>query len=76
MSPKRFEPTTTSKRSGRCTKCAQRMSMWNWSTRTSGYRAAIAFTRSSQYGMVIEIPFDLVAEVRCFFGRDRASSKA
>jgi len=26
--------------------------------------------------MVIEIPFDFVAEVRCFFGRDRASSKA
>ena len=29
---------------------------------------AIAAKRSSQYGMVIEMPFDLVAEVRCFFG--------
>ena len=36
MSPKRLEPTTTSKRSGRSTKCAVRMSMWNWSVRTDG----------------------------------------
>ena len=50
--------------------------MWNLSTFTSLYRAAIACTRSSQYGMVMEMPFDLVAEVRCFFGRERASSKA
>ena len=26
--------------------------------------------------MVIEMPFDLVADVRCFFGRLRASSNA
>jgi hypothetical protein len=26
--------------------------------------------------MVIAMPLDLVAEVRCFFGRERASSKA
>src|SRR5712692_4522091 len=76
MSPKRFEPTTTSNHCGCSTKCAVRMSMWNLSTFTSLYCAAIASTRSSQYGMVMEMPFDLVAEVRCFFGRERASSKA
>src|ERR671918_201056 len=68
MSPKRFDPTTTSKRSGFITKCAQRISMWYQSVFTCGYFAAIAFTRSSQYGMEIEMPFDFVAEVRCFFG--------
>ena len=31
MSPNRLEPTTTSNQSGCCTKCAHRMSMWNWS---------------------------------------------
>ena len=31
-----------------------------------GYCAAIALKRSSQYGIVIEMPFDLVAEVTCF----------
>jgi hypothetical protein len=36
----------------------------------------MASTRSSQYGIVIEMPFDLVADVTCFFGRRRASSKA
>ena len=36
MSPKRLDPTTTSKRSGRSTKCATRMSMWNWSVRMPG----------------------------------------
>ncbi len=76
MSPKRFDPTTTSNHCGCSTKCAVRMSMWNLSTFTSLYRAAIASTRSSQYGMVMEMPFDLVAEVRCFFGRERASSNA
>ena len=38
--------------------------------------AAIARKRSSQYGIVIEMPFDLVADVRCFAGRVRASSNA
>ena len=33
MSPKRLEPTTTSKRSGYRTKRAVRMSMWYWSVR-------------------------------------------
>ena len=50
--------------------------MWNLSTLTSLYSAAIASTRSSQYGIVIEMPFDFVAEVRCFLGRERASSNA
>ena len=36
----------------------------------------MAAKRSSQYGMVMAMPFDLVALVRCFFGRDCASSKA
>jgi hypothetical protein len=76
ISPKRLEPTTTSNQSGCSTKFAHRMSMWYWSTRTPGYCAAIAFTRSSQYGIVIVMPFDLVAEVKCFFGRRDASSKA
>ena len=76
MSPNRLEPTTTSNQSGCCTKCAHRMSIWNWSVRMSGYSCAIAAKRSSQYGMVKVMPFDLVAEVRCFFGRVRASSKA
>ena len=58
------------------TKCAVRMSMWNWSVRMSGYCAAIARKRSSQYGIVIAMPFDLVAEVTCFAGRVRASSNA
>ena len=36
----------------------------------------MAAARSSQYGMAMNTPFDLVAEVTCFFGRVRASSKA
>src|SRR6266513_1192494 len=35
-----------------------------------------ATTTSNQYGMVIEMPLDLVAEVTCFFGRFFASSNA
>ncbi len=76
MSPNRLEPTTTSNQSGLHTKWAQRMSMWNWSMRTSGYFCEIALTRSSQKGIVIDMPLDLVAEVRCFFGRFCARSKA
>src|SRR5437868_2498401 len=33
-------------------------------------------TRSSQYGIVIAMPFDFVADVRCFFGVFCASSNA
>src|SRR3982750_1421179 len=66
MSPKGFEAETTSNQSGCCTKCATRMSMWNLSQRMSGYCLPIASTRSSQYGMVMEIPLDLVADVTCF----------
>jgi len=36
MSPKRFEPTTTSNQSGCCTKWAVRMSMWYWDVLTLG----------------------------------------
>ena len=50
--------------------------MWNLFHFTSGKFFAISSTRSSQYGMVMAMPFDLVAEVRCFFGVLRASSKA
>src|SRR2546423_13413466 len=74
MSPKRFEPTTTSNQSGCCTKCAVRMSMWYCEVLISGYKADIALKRSSQYGMVMEMPLDFVAEVTCFLGRVFASS--
>ena len=50
--------------------------MWYLSQATSGKSFAAASTRSSQYGMVMEMPFDFVAEVRCFFGRRCASSNA
>src|SRR5258706_10129362 len=76
ISPNRLEPTTTAKRSGFMMKCAHRMSMWYQSVLTCGYFAAISFTRSSQYGIEIEMPFDLVAEVTCFLGRVIASSNA
>src|ERR1051325_3267493 len=76
MSPKRFEPTTTSNQSGCCTKCAVRMSMWYCEVFTSGYCADTALKRSSQYGIVIEMPLDFVADVTCFLLRVRASSKA
>ncbi len=39
--------------------------MWNWSVRISGWRPAIARKRSSQYGIVIAMPFDFVADVTC-----------
>src|SRR5207247_10010727 len=63
MSPKRFEATTTSNQSGCCTKWAVRMSMWYCAVLTLGYSFATAAKRSSQYGMLWMIPFDLVAEV-------------
>src|SRR6185369_3130560 len=40
-----------------------------------GYFLPISAKRSSQYGIVIEMPFDLVHEVRCL-PRLRASSNA
>ncbi len=70
MSPNRLLATTTSNQSGWSTKLAVRMSMWYLSTSISGYPAAMAWTRSSQYGIEIEIPLLFVADVRCFFGRD------
>src|SRR5262245_6183536 len=76
MSPKRFERTTTSNQSGCCTKCAVRMSMWYCEVLIPGYSFEIAAKRSSQYGIVIEMPLDFVAEVTCFFLRFFASSKA
>jgi hypothetical protein len=76
MSPKRLDATTTSNTCGRPTKCAHRISMWYWSTPTSGYCAAIALNRSSQYGIVIEMPFDFVADVTRLRGLWRARSKA
>ena len=50
--------------------------MWKRSTLTCGYAWAIASTRSSQYGIVIEMPFDFVADVSLRRGRDCASSNA
>src|ERR1044072_8336416 len=76
MSPKRFEATTTSNQSGCCTKWAVRMSMWYCEVLMPGYCAEIALKRSSQYGMVIEMPLDLVADVTWFFARVFAVSQA
>ena len=73
MSPKRFDATITSKRSGLSTIWIVRPSTWYWSALTSGYFFFISAKRSSQYGMVMVMPFDLVHEVRCFL-RLRASS--
>ena len=69
MSPNKLLATTTSKNDGRCTKCALKISMWNLSCVSSGYFFAISTTRSSQYGIEIEMPLDFVALVMCFFGR-------
>src|SRR5947207_5431433 len=68
ISPNRFDATTTLKQSGLRTNSAERISMWYLSHFTSGKLFAISSTRSSQYGIVMAMPFDLVAEVRCFFG--------
>ena len=76
ISPKRLDPTTTLNLSGFKTKCAHKMSIWYLFHSTSVYSFDIASTRSSQYGIVIEIPFDLVADVRCFLGLFLASSNA
>src|SRR5258706_7802338 len=76
MSPKRFEPTTTSNQSGCWTKCAVRMSMWYWLVFPPADSAANALEGSAQYGIVIAIPFDFVAEVTCLRARGFASSKA
>src|SRR2546423_11920371 len=65
ISPNRFEPTTTLKRAGLGTNRAGRISMWYLSHFTSGKVFAIASTRSSPYGLVIAIPVDFVADVRC-----------
>ena len=50
--------------------------MWYCAVLTSGYCRAIAAKRSSQYGMLWMMPFDLVAEVTWRRGRVRASSNA
>src|SRR4029077_17799564 len=76
MSPNRLEPTTTSNQSGCSTKFAVRLSMWYLSHFTFGLFLPLVSTCSSQYGMAIEMALDLVAEVRCCFGRDCARSKA
>ena len=71
MSPNRFDATTTSKRSGCSTKRAVRMSMCCLSTVTSGYSAWMASARPSHHGMLMAMPFDLVATVRCLRARAR-----
>jgi len=50
--------------------------MWNWSVATPGYSLPMAAKRSSQYGMVMVMPLDLVADVSFRRGRVIASSKA
>ena len=55
-----WRPTTTSNQSGCSTKCAVRMSMWYLSTSDVGVaRRPSPATRSSQYGMVMEMPLRL-----------------
>ena len=69
MSPNRLEPTTTSNQSGLQHEMRRQdvdVVLVDVDVRDSS--CAIASKRSSQYGMVMEMPFDLVAEVRCFFG--------
>jgi asparagine synthase (glutamine-hydrolysing) len=56
--------------------CADKMSMCCLSHATSGYSPAMAATRSSQYGMLTAMPFDLVAAVSFLRGRLLASSNA
>jgi hypothetical protein len=51
------------------------MSMCCLSTVTDGQPFAIASARSSPHGMLIAMPFDLVAPVRCLRACDWASSK-
>src|SRR5262249_41965936 len=72
----RVGATAAAEQSGCWAECAGGEASRDLSHLMSGYCLAIASTRSSQYGMVIEIPFDLVADVRCFFARFLASSKA
>src|SRR5258706_14739435 len=69
MSPKRFEPTTTSNQSGCWTKCAVRMSMWYCEVLMPGYSAEIALKRLFQNGIVIAMSFHLLHEVTCLFFR-------
>jgi len=76
MSPNRLEATITSKRRGFSTIWMVSPSMWYWLVVTCGYCFAIAAKRSSQYGMVMKMPFDFVAEVTCRRGRLIASSNA
>src|SRR5260370_7984902 len=47
MSPKRFDPTTTSNQSGWLTKCATKISIWYWSVLTTGYFFELAHQPSS-----------------------------
>ena len=68
MSPNRFDATTTLKRSGLSTNSADEDVDVVLVPLDVGKLFAISSTRSSQYGMVMAMPFDLVAEVRCFFG--------
>src|SRR5471032_2623108 len=69
ISPNRFDATTTSNRFGCSTKRAHRMSMCCLSQVISGHFAAINAVRSSQYGMLMDIPLDLVAAVSRLRGR-------
>src|SRR5215208_5442777 len=58
MSPNRLE-TTTSNECGCNTKCADRISIWNLSQRSSGESLLVSTTRSFQYAIAIEMPFGL-----------------
>ena len=75
MSPKRFDPTMTSSRSGAWTIRAARASTCICSLWTSGYSVATSAKISSQNGIEWMSPLDFVAE-QTREDRVRASSKA
>ena len=74
MSPKRFEPTTTSRLSGAVMNRAARASTWYWRQVTSGYSPCSSRNTSSQNTMLYCMAFDLVTLTSSLRGRLRASS--
>jgi len=75
MSPNRLDPTTTSKALGPLDEVGAE----NVDVELIDPDVRVLLRHFLhplvQYGMVMEMPLTLVAEVRCFFGRERASSK-
>ena len=77
MSPNRFEPTTTSNDLRPLHEVrGQDVDVELVDADVRVVARPSRETRSSQYGIVIEMPFDLVADVTCRCGRVAASSNA